>query len=230
MRLSHPLLTEPLLWRENHVPVLVLEHPKIFRSIVAELSAQAGGEEGDFVLSRDYEPLDCSGRLHVIRDYFSLELDDRKLQNKFQALLQSLMQEEMAAATDRLRCEITRYLEQLSLELEYPVSFSAGACAASLLKAVKLQPVLDGTEPLEKVIQYMEIYNGLMMEQCFVLVDAHGYFTSEELEELFRMSTYRKCRIMFLEHCSPKLLEWEDVCLLDRDLCELRIDGRVELG
>ena len=128
----------------------VLDTRKFSAALWQSSAPQAGGEEGDFVLSRDYEPLDCSGRLHVIRDYFSLELDDRKLQNKFQALLQSLMQEEMAAATDRLQCEITRYLEQLSLELEYPVSFSAGACAASLLKAVKLQPVLDGTEPLEK--------------------------------------------------------------------------------
>ena len=87
MRLAHPLLSSPLHWKEGRVPVWVIEAPETFRSMVFMLSEQAQGEEGDFVLSLDYETLDCAEHVHVLRDLMCLSLDDRKLQNRFQARL-----------------------------------------------------------------------------------------------------------------------------------------------
>ena len=99
MRLSHPMLSAPIHWRENRVPVLVVEHPKVYRQFVFSLSRQAEGEDGPFVLSLQYEPLDCGECLRVVRDYAALSLDDRKLQNRFQALVQAVVREELAEKT-----------------------------------------------------------------------------------------------------------------------------------
>lgn len=224
MRLSHPLLEEPLHWKEERVPVLVLEHPRIFRRMVWELSTQAAGETGEFVLSYDYEPLDCGDHLHVLRDYVALALDDRKLQNRFQTLLQSLLREELSFETDEFQQGAVRFLETVARHVEYPVSFSGGEYAVSLLKALKFQPVLDGEGPLERVIQYLELYHGLMKRQCFVLVEAHSYFTADELRSLFCMAAYRKCPLLLLEHHRPASLEGEDIRLIDEQMCELHLD------
>ena len=45
MRLLHPLLSSPIHWRENEIPVLVIERPELFRSMIFSLSTQAEGEE-----------------------------------------------------------------------------------------------------------------------------------------------------------------------------------------
>ena len=162
MRLSHPLLSSPLHWQEGRVPVLVAEKPEIFRQLVFSLSAQAQGEEGDFVLSLDYETLDCADHLHVMRDYVYMVLDDRKLQNRFQSRLQWTVREELASPTDALQQQIGQYLQLVVGAMEYPVSFSEGEYVLPLLKALKCQPVLDGVHPLERLMQYIELYSGLM--------------------------------------------------------------------
>ena len=229
MRLSHPLLSSPIHWRENEIPVLVIEHPKLFRRMVFSLSAQAEGEEGEFFLSLDYEPLDCGEHLRVLRDYVSLPLEDRKLQNRFQSLLQATVREELAEETDALQREIAGYLERLVSASDYPISLSGGEYVLPLLKALKCQPVLDGEEPLERLVQYLALYNGLMKDQCFALVEAHAYFSREELRELYRMAAYEKWRILLLEQRMSEPLPGEAFCLLDESLCELRLDSGKEI-
>lgn len=229
MRLAHPLLSSPIHWNENEIPVLVVEHPKLFRQMLFSLSAQAEGEEGEFSLSLAYEPLDCREHLHVLRDYFSLPLDDRKLQNRFQSLLQAVVREELPEESDALQQKIVRYLEHITLAIDYPLSFSDGEYILPLLKALKCQPVLDGKEPLERLIQYLTLYNGLMKNPCFVLAEAHNYFSKEELLEFYRMVNYQKWKVLLIEQRMPNPLPGEIFCLLDEGLCELRLDSEVEI-
>ena len=225
MRLSHPELTDFICWKENQIPVLVLESPVQYRKTIFELSSQAAGEEGEFVLSLDYEPLDCADHLHVIRDYFSLTLDDRKLQNRFQTLLWQLIWEELAAQTDHLQQEILTYLQTLSLHLDYPVSPLQGDYIQPLLKAVRYQISLEEMEPLEQLMEYIKLYSALMKHQCFILVGAHSYFSSAELLQLYQMAFYQKWRILLIEPKLDQFLPAEEVILLDQDFCELWLDA-----
>ena len=225
MRLTHPLLSSPIHWSEGRIPVLILEHPRIFRQLVFELSGQAAGEDGEFVLSFEYETLDCGAHLHVLRDHFSLSLDDRKLQNQFQKVLQFTIREELPEATDHLQQEIVRYLGLIAVQMDYPLSFTEGEYILPLLKAVKCQPVLDGEGALEQLMQYMELYSGLMSQQCFALVNAHQYFSREELTELYQMANYQKWHLILLEQIQMPALSCEDIYLVDQNLCEIRVDS-----
>ena len=225
MRLSHPILSSPLLLREDVVPVLVLEDPCVFRKLVFELSEQAAGASGDFTLSQNFEPLDCAEHLHVLRDYLSFPLDDRKLLNRFQSRLQWTIRELLGSETDRLQQEICSYLQSVSAATDWPICFSEGEYILPLLKALRCQPVLDGSSLLERLLQYLELYCGLMKDQCFVLVNAHLYFSARELSELFRMSRYEKWRLLLIEQQLPASLPEESVCLIDAQLCELRLDS-----
>lgn len=90
---------------------------------------------------------------------------------------------------------------------------------------MKCQPVLEGEEPLEQLFHYLTLYHGLLKNQCFVLVGAHCYFSPEELEELYRMAGYQKWRLLLLEPSAVVPLPGEELCLLDRDLCELRLES-----
>lgn len=219
------MLSAPIHWREGMVPVLVAEHPEMFRNMVFELSNQASGEEGSFVLSFNYEPIDCAEHLHVIRDYVALPLDDRKLQNRFQKVLQTVVQEQLAAETDKLQQEIANYLSCVILQIDYPISFSAGTYVMPLLKALKCQPFLDGDSPLERLMQYIDLYNRLMPSQCFTLINGHSFFSSRELEELYKAALHQKWRLLLLDQTFSAPLQVEDVCLIDRSLCELRLDS-----
>ena len=224
MRLVHPLLSAPIHWAENQIPVLIMEDPRIFREMVFDLSMQAVGEDGPFVLSLNYEPLECTEHLQVIRDYVSLPLDDRKLQSRFQAVLHETVRETLQQETDQLDRMIGDYLRSVAATMDYPVSFSGGEYALPLLKAVKCQPVLDGDSPLEQLMQYFELYAGLTKNPVFVLVSAKSYFDDEELGQIYRMANYQKWKMLLLENRSTERLPWETSYIIDWHLCEIRLD------
>ena len=117
----------------------------------------------------------------------------------------------------------------MTLHLDYPVSCAQGDYVQPLLKAIRYQPVLDGAEPLERLTQYIELYNGLMKHQCFVLVGAHSYFSPCELKELYQTAFYQKWKLMLLEPGAAQILPEEDVILLDEDFCELHLDSAQNL-
>ena len=117
----------------------------------------------------------------------------------------------------------------VTLHLDYGVCCAQGDYVQPLLKVIRYQPVLDGTEPLEQLTQYIELYNGLMKNQCFVLVGAHSYFSLCELKKLYQTPFYQKWRLLLLEPDITKILPEEDVILLDEDFCELHLDSSQQL-
>ena len=76
---------------------------------------------------------------------------------------------------------IADYLEAVAAVIGCSVTFSDGEYALPLLKTLKCQPALDGKEPLEQLIQYLELCHMLLKNQCFVLVGTHTGFSREEL-------------------------------------------------
>lgn len=224
MRLAHPQLSEPIKFRENTIPVLVLEDPKLFRDWVFALTEQAGGEAGPFVLSVNYEIIDCADHLNVIRDFHDYPLDGRRLNNKFQSLLQTIMREELAYETDKLQNSIAEYLGRVRVEIGYPSENNEGEYAVQLLKALKFRPSLDDDTDIEKLIGYLDLNTGLLKAQCFILVCAKSYFSSAELQELYKMVIYKKWHVLLVEPCIREHLPNESTIILDSDLCELRLD------
>ena len=69
MKLAHPLLSSPIAFCENQIPVLVLENAAAFREFAVELLQQSEGQEGAFVLSRADRCLDCAEHLNVFLDF-----------------------------------------------------------------------------------------------------------------------------------------------------------------
>ena len=64
---------------ENYVNELIIENPPILAEMVQELTAQADGGEGGFVLSEDGKPLSVEKNLVFIKDPFSVDVNQRKL-------------------------------------------------------------------------------------------------------------------------------------------------------
>ena len=81
MKLTHPIFSEPIFFRENRVQVLAVEAPGAFRKLVTELTRQSEGGEGAFVLSCDDVCLDPAEHLQVIFDYIHPQTLEKRLLN-----------------------------------------------------------------------------------------------------------------------------------------------------
>lgn len=229
MRLMHPLLTCPLELGQGWIPVLAVESPQLFRQWVFEWSGQSQGEAGTWVLSHLEEVLDCGQHLMVVNNYVHLSLEDRKLLNRFQALVQSVLWEELEEESVALQQHIQSYLSRLTTQIPVPVGYGEGDAVWPLLKTLKFQPVLDGASPLERLTQYLELYHRLMPQPCVLLVGLHLYFSPQELERFYQMALYEQWNLLVVEPYQSTPLPQEQWRIIDGDFCELRVDSPGEI-
>lgn len=229
MKLMHPLLTCPIELGQGWVPVLAVESPQLFRQWVFEWSGQSQGEAGTWVLSHQDEVLDCGQHLLMIDQYVHLSLEDRKLLNRFQALVQSVLWEELEEESMALQQHIQSYLSRLTTQIPVPVGYGEGDAVWPLLKTMKFQPVLDGVSPLERLTQYLELYHRLMPQPCVLLVGLHLYFSPQELEQFYQMALYEQWNLLVVEPYQSLPLSQERWHVIDGDFCELRVDSLGEI-
>ena len=222
MRLAHFDLSAPIHWKENKIPVVVVESPALYRQWVFELKDQAEGGQGPFVLSKNFEPLDCASCLKVIWNYHSLNMEERGIQNQFQNYLNQIVASELAQESMGLVQQINQFAAAISIASEYPISFELENPVGQLLKALKIKPALDAENPMERLMQYLEICSGLKADQCFVLISAHAFFTKQELKMLYQMAAYRKWNLLLLENRQSVPVKEEEMIVVDKDLCEIR--------
>ena len=95
MKLAHPLLSSPIAFCENQIPVLVLENAAAFREFAVELLQQSEGQEGAFVLSRADRCLDCAEHLNVFLDFLHPPELEKRLQSK---LITALLREKPSSS------------------------------------------------------------------------------------------------------------------------------------
>jgi len=226
MKLVHPLFSNPIRFRENRIPVLVLENPAAFRSLYSQLMAQSEGGEGSFVLSVNDVCLNANEHLNMVFDYFHLHTLEKRVQTKAIAALLHTAGEELAHETMQLSHAMQQYLGKLATLAEFPIAYENSENLSNILKAMDVRVALEDMPPPEALYERLCLLHSLAKNQCFVLVQAHAFFSTEELAQLFKMTAYKKIYLMLLESRAPEEpLPQEDILLFDSDLCELSLDS-----
>ena len=224
----HSLFSEPILFPENKIQVLVLENPQVFRRLASELVQQSEGHEGEFILSRNDVCMDCADHINVFFDFLHRQEMEKRLQTKLVAALLKNAQEILAKESFELGQSIQAYLGKLATIADFPVSYEQTENLSALLKAMDFHVDFNGLSVCEAVYEHIAALNGLLKSQCFVLIHAHEYFSSEELISLYNMAHYRKIPLLLLESHLHEALEMEEIRLFDKDMCELTLAERQE--
>ena len=226
MKLAHLNREMVVDWPENRVPVLAVESPARFRRAVGELIAQAEGEAGGFVLSRDMQPLELGKYCEVITDPLRVELNDRAAQAAL-----SRWAKAQAVSAERFLCtqqvcrQVLSWAGEIALESEEPLLLADELDWAQLLKLCGLR-FDDRTEDLpERLLRRMRIAQSFLRRECFIFVHLKRYLSQAELNALYREAFYRKLRMLLVENPCPAIdSTYETAWIIDRDDCEIYPD------
>ena len=224
MKLTHPLFSSPVCFVENRIPVLVVENPVFFRRLATELILQSEGADGAFILSVEDCPVECSSCLNVFCDYVHLSQVDKKVQTKVLNALLRIAQDDLAEDIFRLSRSMQNLLGSLATLSDHPVSYDQTDNLPELLKAMDFHIDLSDLPVTEALYEQMSLIGSTSKNQCFVLINAKAYLSADELQQLYRMVSYKKLPLMLLESAQYPSIVGEDIRLYDCDLCELRLD------
>ncbi len=219
MRLVFPLLPEPLLFEENRVNVLVIEDPYTLRNALADLTDQAAGLPGDFVLSVRDVPQELSKLAVVLIDPLHPETESRKTAGKFLKAAEDAAQEhetELAA----ILAAANEIASRISLEMKFPSVFDPLEDPSALLRLFGFRLDTDGMDVPELLQEWMLMQREYFGKRLFILYGLKSLLSREELSAFYRGILYEKLDLLLIEPFQRgQILEVEKVTIIDEDLC-----------
>ncbi|MCM1306196.1 MAG: type II-A CRISPR-associated protein Csn2 [Bacteroides sp.] len=222
MKLAHYNFDTPFEWTGHNVCSLVIENPKFYREIVAELFEQSQIGEGEFVLSDENKIIEFDKNSEIIGNLFDVDICSNK------TVINAIIKEAAECAANRFSSEladmykhINQVLSDICFESASELTFDEINDITLLLKAYHLRPDIEQLSFAERLISYMEICQKYAKKRLFITINLRACLSDEDAESFYNSLVYRKINLLSIECANHKNLACEKRKTIDEDLCEL---------
>lgn len=220
MKLAHPDLMEILEWDSPWPASLIIESPQLFLRTVGELTEQCEGGEGNFVCSIGQKDLEFHKKAMIIRDLWSVDVNQKKLMNGILQQLKSIALEEFYEETHELLQRLALWVTDLTQASMLDFDWEPEPDVTALLKAVDLK-IEVSDDPFHRLLDYICLCQEFLHTQLVILVSLRSYLSEEEAAAFCREIGARGLHVLFIEAQQCQRIPGEKQLLVDRDLCEL---------
>ncbi len=220
MKLASPQWTSVLEWDVCHPASLILENPQDYREIVGDISLQAEGEEGQLVFSREGNICSFMKEGLLIRDLWSVDVNQKKLLTGVCRQLVQIGQEEYYPQVTELLQECEELLEKLARDAMLSLEWESPTDLAPVLKAVGIR--LESSEdPIDRLLDYVHLCQEFLHIRFVVLVGVRTMLTTQECSALCRDFAAAQLPVLFVDPFEKAMAEGERRLVIDADRCEL---------
>lgn len=205
---------------EDKVLTLVIENQHMFYSIISDIQVQLDGNDGEFVLSDNYTPLDTRKNIELISQLIPFSVNQKELLSKLYGYIKKkAVNEELYQATQEILSRISEYLFQLTEDEEGELIITVPEDISGILKAYDLRFNDNDMTLSEKLLEYMINSNVFKAKNLFVIVNLRSYLTNNQTEQLFKSALLKKLQLLCIESFEHERLSNEDVIIIDKDMC-----------
>ncbi len=220
MMLAHPLLQSPIEFRENRIPVFVVENGQLFRQLIADLLAQENGEPGEFALSDNSSLIEIGKNVQITLNPLFPELDGRRVLTKIQQMAVTAAEEHPAKTAECLAA-LNDYGATLTAAIPFNVTFSEMESADDVVKALAFHVDTEGMSIPEQLLEMMRLHRECFRKRLFVFVNLKAFLSEEEVTLFYQSVFYEKLSVLLLESGQKETVRpCEEVRIIDKDLCE----------
>ncbi len=223
MMLAHPMFSKIIDFKNEMINILIIENQKFLTQLIEDIINQINGENGDFVLSEDFIPLDMQKHLEIIIDFFNLDINNKKVLTAIYNKIKKIAyDDENYIKTENFKTEAFNYIETLINQTEYPLILDVQFDISGLLKLFDVKIEINSNTFLEKIIDYMSVLYEFLNRKCIVFVNLMSYLDISEIELLYKEIQYKKYNVLFIENSfKTKIGEYENIYIIDEDMCEI---------
>lgn len=188
--------------------------------LLRDLYGQMEGVPGKLVLSENGTILPVGRWVELVDNCIHFELDRKPLLNKVCAAMErTAMAEEAFLETTELLARLELYVDRLAFEL--PGDIVCEKCTVpGLLKGLGIRFRDEYEDPLERLVDFMELVREYDRDKLFVLVGLRGLFGDEEVARFLKTVLDHGYRVLLMDTVSRERLPNEKRLTIDNDLCE----------
>lgn len=220
MILCHPQIETIIDFSNSEIPSMVIEEPSLFRSLMMDLYAQKEGEEGQLVLSESGKSLPIGTWVEVIDNCLQFDLNTKLLLNKIaSAMERNAVNENFFLKTSAILQQVEQYVDELAFSFDCDIVCER-CTVAGLIKAMGISLRDEYDDPLERLVDYMELIREFDRDKLFVLVNLRSFFTDSNVEKFLITVAAHGYHILLLDSICRKKLSMEKRITIDIDLCE----------
>lgn len=214
-----------ILLKENEVNILVVENPYAYTSLVQSIWKQCEGINGKWILSKQDISLNIPKSMKCIINPFSININEKSIITKLYQELKYLSDENFLIESNHLNSQIVQFIDQLTNSTSYPLIFNTDYNVTNLLKLYDVKLDTTGDSFLERIVEYLKVMNQICHINIFVFVGIKQYLSEEELQQLYEFIFYEKIYLILFESKQYKILDNENIFIIDKDLCIIDIES-----
>ncbi len=220
MILCHPQMETVIDFTGKEVPSMVIENPMFFRMLMMDLYAQKNGEEGQFVLSENGKTLSISSMVELLDNCLQFNLNTKPLLNRIAAAMeQTAVSEDFFLKTADILQRLEQYMNELAFAFDCDIVCER-CTTAGVIKAMGIALRDEYEDPLERLVDYMELIREFDRDKLFVLVNLRSFFDDSAVEHFLQTTSEHGYRVLLLDSVERKKLSIERRVTIDIDLCE----------
>lgn len=220
MILCHPQMETVIDFAGREVPSMVIENPMFFRMLMMDLYAQKNGEEGQFILSENGKTLSISSMVELLDNCLQFNLNTKPLLNKIAAAMeQTAVSEDFFLKTADILQRLEQYMNELAFAFDCDIVCER-CTTAGVIKAMGIALRDEYEDPLERLVDYMELIREFERDKLFVLVNLRSFFDDPDVERFLKTAVDHGYHVLLLDSVERKKLPMERRLTIDIDLCE----------
>lgn len=220
MNIAHIQLDTVLTVGPGKITTLVIENKRFFREMLDDVARQLEGADGKTVLSDNGKILPLSKNAELIDSFVNFSVNTKSLQTKIIAA----MEKSAVGEQHYLECmTLLNRLEEFVLKLTQDMTADIVCGKLSIgtvLKSIGISVNDDYDDPLERLLDYMELVREFDRDKLFIYVNLRAYFDDEELRPFLETVIAHEYNILLVDSFAGALLPYEDRLTVDNDLCE----------
>ncbi|MBR4657205.1 MAG: type II-A CRISPR-associated protein Csn2 [Oscillospiraceae bacterium] len=219
MKLVHPDLDSVMEFGEERVCTLVIEDQAFFRSFLQDLNEQINGMEGKSVLSVGDRPVSFASNAELIDSWLNFSLNRKTMINKVIGALEQKAVCEAYLQTAELLGGVERLVMELSES--FPCDLVCKKLTiGNVFRGIGVELAEEGADPLEKLLDYMELVREFDREKLFFLVNLRSWYPDETIELFLQSVLGHGYKVLLIDSRDCQRLPSERRVTIDSDLCE----------
>lgn len=204
---------------EEKINVWVIESKQILNNYALELINQYKGYEGDFIISKQNDILKFKDHVNVISDYFNIDFNSKKIQNRILKILIKYAEEDFLPNTLTIKSHLQSYIEELVDMADVDADYDEIIDIGEVLKLFDIRIKNSQESLLKTIIDYLKLNLQLFNEQWFIFINLSLYMDEDEMNELFKFILYEKATVLFIENNMEEQFKDKNCIILDPDYC-----------
>ncbi|MDO4780953.1 MAG: type II-A CRISPR-associated protein Csn2 [Candidatus Saccharibacteria bacterium] len=208
----------PLVFREDMVTTLQIQHRHLFREVLSEL-ARSQVEYIDRRIVTFDDGVSVGDRIVLVSDVLSFDFSNRKLLAELYRKIIESRDDDIVKLLSVMETELEKLAVFAERAAEIDLDYKSGIEMSDWLKLLKLQPLVKGVyDPKKRAYGIIDVVSRLFTGRIICFVGLKQLLTYDEYVELVKYCLYKKQLVWFLEPSETYLSNLEEIVVVDEDL------------